>query len=211
MIAAKRFGLAEDDLALFGQFQPGYEGAGPGRASFRNTLRLSLRCFGQLRQRLIERPSVGRLRQQSQDPQPGLRDTIEVQPARLLVLPERDGQEDGVGREQACAEDLRLAAGKHVTAELRAGVQPGCLRGRVALRRVVLLFNVRIELKTSDLAVMILSDRTKANLTAGFDKDRRVEAAMKGHSAAYPEVLATSARTRERIEALRAGLTGLAA
>ena len=96
------------------------------------------------------------------------------------------------------------------------------LRGRVVLRRVVLLLDARIELKASDVAVMDLFDRAAVAFQLvltkidGLKPDRlarkraEVEAAMKGHAAAYPEVLATSARTGEGIEALRAGLAGLA-
>ena len=89
------------------------------------------------------------------------------------------------------------------------------LRGRVVLRRVVLLLDARIELKASDLAVMDLFDRAAVALQLVLTKiagvKPEVEAAMKGHAAAYPEVLATSARTGEGIEALRAGLATLAA
>ena len=97
------------------------------------------------------------------------------------------------------------------------------LRGRVVLRRVVLLLDARIELKASDLAVMDLFDRAAVAFQLvltkidGLKPDRlarkraEVEAAMKQHAAAYPEVLATSARSGEGIEALRAGLAGLAA
>ncbi len=96
------------------------------------------------------------------------------------------------------------------------------LRGRVVLRRVVLLLDARIELKASDLAVMDLFDRAAVAFQLvltkidGVKPDRlarkraEVEAAMKGHAAAYPEVLATSARNGEGIEALRARLAGLA-
>ncbi len=96
------------------------------------------------------------------------------------------------------------------------------LRGRVVLRRVVLLLDARIELKASDLAVMDLFDRAAVAFQLvltkidGLKPDRlarkraEVEAAMKKHAAAYPEVLATSARSGEGIEALRAGLAGLA-
>ncbi len=96
------------------------------------------------------------------------------------------------------------------------------LRGRVVLRRVVLLLDARIELKASDHAVMELFDRaavgfqlvlTKAD---GLKPDRlgrklaEVQAVVKAHAAAYPEVVATSSRTGEGIELLRATLAGLA-
>ncbi len=96
------------------------------------------------------------------------------------------------------------------------------LRGRVVLRRVVLLLDARIELKASDVAVMDLFDRAAVGFQLvltkidGLKPDRlarkraEVELAMKKHAAAYPEVLATSARSGEGIEALRAGLATLA-
>jgi GTP-binding protein len=97
------------------------------------------------------------------------------------------------------------------------------LRGRVALRRVVLLLDARIEIKPSDVAVMDLFDRaavafqlvlTKAD---GVKPDRlaRKLAEMRGvmgqHAAAFPEVIVTSARTGLGIEALRGSLGALAA
>jgi GTP-binding protein len=97
------------------------------------------------------------------------------------------------------------------------------LRGRVVLRRVVLLLDARIELKASDHAVMDLFDRaavtfqlvlTKAD---GVKPDRlarkvaEVRAVMGKHAAAFPDVLVTSARTGEGIEMLRASLAALAA
>ncbi len=96
------------------------------------------------------------------------------------------------------------------------------LRGRVALRRVLLLLDSRIELKPSDVAVMDLFDRaavsfqlilTKAD---GLKPDRlarklaEIQAAVKTHAAAFPEVIVTSSRTGAGIEALRAGLAGFA-
>jgi len=97
------------------------------------------------------------------------------------------------------------------------------LRGRVVLRRVVLLLDARIELKASDHAVMDLFDRAAVAFQLvltkidGIKPDRRsrklaeVQAVAGAHAAAYPEVIATSARTGEGMEALRARLATLAA
>lgn len=96
------------------------------------------------------------------------------------------------------------------------------LRGRVVLRRVVLLLDARIELKASDLAVMELFDRAAVGFqlvltkTDGLKPDRlarklaEVATAAKTHAAAFPEILATSSRTGEGMEALRASLATLA-
>jgi GTP-binding protein len=96
------------------------------------------------------------------------------------------------------------------------------LRGRVPLRRVVLLLDARIELKASDHAVMELFNRAAVAFqlvltkTDGVKPDRlarklaEVQAVGKAHAAAYPEVIATSSRTGAGIEALRASLAGLA-
>jgi len=96
------------------------------------------------------------------------------------------------------------------------------LRGRVVLRRVVLLLDARIELKASDHAVMDLFDRAAVGFqcvltkTDGLKPDRvarklaEVQAVAKTHAAAFPDVLSTSSRTGEGIEALRAGLASLA-
>jgi GTP-binding protein len=97
------------------------------------------------------------------------------------------------------------------------------LRGRVVLRRVVLLLDARIELKASDHAVMDLFDRAAVGFQLvltkidGLKPDRlarklaEVQAMVGAHAAAYPEVIATSARTGEGIEVLRARLATLAA
>jgi GTP-binding protein len=97
------------------------------------------------------------------------------------------------------------------------------LRGRVVLRRVVLLLDARIELKASDHAVMDLFDRAAVAFQLvltkidGLKPDRlarklaEVQAMVGAHAAAYPEVIATSARTGEGIEVLRARLATLAA
>jgi len=96
------------------------------------------------------------------------------------------------------------------------------LRGRVALRRVVLLLDARIELKASDTAVMDLFDHAAVAFQVvltkidGVKPDRlarkmvEVAACVKLHAAAYPEVIPTSSRTGAGIEALRAALATLA-
>jgi GTP-binding protein len=96
------------------------------------------------------------------------------------------------------------------------------LRGRVVLRRVILLLDARIELKASDLAVMDLFDRAAVGFQCvltkidGVKPERlakkraEVEVAVKAHPAAYPEVIATSSRDARGIDLLRASLTGLA-
>ena len=92
------------------------------------------------------------------------------------------------------------------------------LRGRVVLRRVVLLLDARIELKASDHAVMDLFDRAAVNFGCvltkidGLKPDRlarkmaEAQAMVRTHAAAFPEVIATSARDGAGIEALRASL-----
>ena len=96
------------------------------------------------------------------------------------------------------------------------------LRGRVVLRRVVLLLDARIELKASDHAVMDLFDRAAVGFQLvltkidGLKPDRlarkRAELApvVKAHPAAYPEIVATSSRSGEGIDLLRASLSSLA-
>jgi GTP-binding protein len=94
------------------------------------------------------------------------------------------------------------------------------LRGRAALRRVVLLLDARIEIKESDTAVMGLLDRAavifQLVLTKIDDvkppalarKLAEVAALARAHPAAFPQVLATSSETGEGIPELRASLAG---
>jgi GTP-binding protein len=96
------------------------------------------------------------------------------------------------------------------------------LRGRVPLRRVVLLLDARIELKASDHAVMELFDRAAVGYQLVLTKTDSVKpeklarklaevaAVAKAHAAAYPEIIPTSSRTGAGIEALRASLAILA-
>lgn len=95
------------------------------------------------------------------------------------------------------------------------------LRGRPTLRRVVLLLDSRIELKSSDFAVMDLLDRaavtyqlvlTKADGTregALVRKQAEVAGLIAKHPAAHPELLTTSSETGVGMEELRAELAGL--
>jgi len=97
------------------------------------------------------------------------------------------------------------------------------LAGRPSLRRVVLLIDSRRGPMPTDIEVMDLLDRaavsyqlvlTKVDkLKSGELKD--IEAQTKGeagrHTAAYPELLATSAETGSGIPELRASLAALAA
>jgi GTP-binding protein len=95
------------------------------------------------------------------------------------------------------------------------------LRGRPTLRRVLLLLDARIEVKPADHAVMDLLDRaavtfqlvlTKADGLRPPGLTRKVEEAVRlsrGHTAAYPEPIATSSETGLGIPELRAALAGL--
>lgn len=96
------------------------------------------------------------------------------------------------------------------------------LRGRPTLRRVVLLLDARIELKSNDLEVMKLlgraavifqlvltkSDAVKPHALAA--KVAEVAALARAHPAAHPEIIATSSETGAGIAELRAGLAELA-
>jgi GTP-binding protein len=89
------------------------------------------------------------------------------------------------------------------------------LRGRASLRRVALLIDARRGLMDVDHDVMRLLDQAAVSYVVVLTKTdkltpaeceaakRAVLAALSGHTAAYPEVLATSAITGEGIEDLR--------
>jgi GTP-binding protein len=95
------------------------------------------------------------------------------------------------------------------------------LAGRPALRRTLLLIDARHGIKDLDRQIMAILDRaavsyqivlTKADkITAAELADRAaaVEAEVRGHPAAHPEVIATSARDQTGVERLRAGLAQL--
>ena len=95
------------------------------------------------------------------------------------------------------------------------------LRGRAGLRRVCLLIDARHGLKESDRRVMALLDQAAVVYQAVLTKcDKLKEGPLKdriegigdelaAHTAAHPEVMATSARDGSGIPALRAALAGL--
>jgi GTP-binding protein len=97
------------------------------------------------------------------------------------------------------------------------------LRGRPTLRRVLLLMDARIEVKSADIGVMELLDRAAVTFQlvltksdgvkppALSSKRAEIEALARAHPAAHPLVLVTSAETGEGIPALRAALAPLAA
>ncbi len=102
------------------------------------------------------------------------------------------------------------------------GLMFAFLRGRPTLRRVILLFDARVEVKTNDNQAMDLLDRaavtyqlvltktdavTPAHLAR---KEAEIGALARKHPAAYPFVLTTSSQTGEGIPALRASLAELA-
>jgi GTP-binding protein len=96
------------------------------------------------------------------------------------------------------------------------------LRGRPTLRRVVLLLDARVEVKTNDREVLALLDKaavtyqlvlTKADALkppALAAKQAEVAALARAHPAAHPVVLTTSSVTGDGIDALRATLAELA-
>ena len=96
------------------------------------------------------------------------------------------------------------------------------LRGRVTLRRVVLLLDARIEFKPSDHEVMELLDRaavtyqvvlTKIDAVKPHILERKNEATLalvSKHPAAFPEIQLTSSDTGQGIPELRAALASLA-
>ena len=96
------------------------------------------------------------------------------------------------------------------------------LRGRPTLRRVVLLLDSRIEVKTLDIKVMGLLDRaavtyfvvlTKADgvkPAALVKKQAEVQALIAKHPAAFPTLLTTSSEKGLGIPELRALLAGQA-
>lgn len=96
------------------------------------------------------------------------------------------------------------------------------LRGRVPLRRALLLIDARHGIKTIDREVMAMLDEAAVSFQAVLTKsdkvggeqlaDRLAAAAQElaRHAAAHPHVLATSARTAFGIADLRAALAALA-
>ncbi len=97
------------------------------------------------------------------------------------------------------------------------------LRGRAGLRRVCLLIDARHGLKETDRQVMALLDQAAVTFQVVLTKCDKVKprplqdriketlAELSGHTAAYPEIAATSARKGGGIAELRSGLATLAA
>jgi GTP-binding protein len=97
------------------------------------------------------------------------------------------------------------------------------LRGRAPLRRALLLIDARHGIKDSDREVMAMLDEAAVSFQAVLTKSDKVRPGpleerlaasadeLARHTAAYPEVLATSARTASGIPELRAALAALAA
>jgi GTP-binding protein len=111
-------------------------------------------------------------------------------------------------------------ASKDIKADWQ-GMMFDYLRGRPTLVRVMLLLDSRIELKQADRDVMDLLDRAAVTyqivLTkvdglkpAGLArKQEEIQAVVRTHPAAFPEVATTSAETGAGIAELRAVLAGL--
>ncbi len=103
------------------------------------------------------------------------------------------------------------------------GLTRGYLKGRPGLRRVCLLIDARHGLKATDREVLTELDAaavayqvvlTKADKTRPAvlaELLRSTEAELARHTAAHPEILATSAWTGSGIAELRAALAALAA
>ncbi|TQF78390.1 YihA family ribosome biogenesis GTP-binding protein [Elioraea sp. Yellowstone] len=102
------------------------------------------------------------------------------------------------------------------------GTMFGYLRGRPTLRRVVLLIDARVGFKPADAAAMALMDEAAVAFQLVLTKADKVKppvlaalaakaaAVARGHTAAHPLVLATSAATGLGIPELRAELAALA-
>ncbi len=98
----------------------------------------------------------------------------------------------------------------------------GYLRGRVTLRRALVLVDGRHGIKDSDGDILKLLDDTavatqvvltKMDKVGKGERERRipeVEAVLKAHPAAFPHVLLTSSDSGEGIPELRAFLTDIA-
>jgi GTP-binding protein len=96
------------------------------------------------------------------------------------------------------------------------------LRGRPTLLRVFLLVDARHGLKSSDLSVMELMDQAAVSYQVVLTKIDKIKppelaeilgataATLKSHAAAFPSLLATSARTGAGMPELRAQVAQLA-
>ena len=95
------------------------------------------------------------------------------------------------------------------------------LRGRASLLRTYVLIDARHGLKPVDRETLAIFDRaavsyavvlTKADAVKAADLDRtqrETQETLRAHSAAYPELLATSSETGQGIAALRAAILTL--
>lgn len=96
------------------------------------------------------------------------------------------------------------------------------LRGRPSLRRVILLVDARRGLMDVDHEAMTLLDKSAVSYLVALTKIDKLSPAerdearqktafgLKGHVAAYPDILATSSFTAEGIEPLRGHIAALA-
>jgi len=99
----------------------------------------------------------------------------------------------------------------------------GYLKGRAPLRRVCLLIDARLGPTAADREVMARLDAAAVSYQAVLTKSDKVKEGplarlcaglaqeLKGHPAAHPEIMVTSARTGRGIAELRAALAELAA
>lgn len=112
-------------------------------------------------------------------------------------------------------------AAKTVKADWQ-GLMFAYLRGRPGLRRVLLLLDARIEAKPADGAVMALLDQAAVSFQLVLTKcdavtppqfaakQAEVARLARAHTAAHPDIIATSAETGAGIAELRATLAALA-
>lgn len=127
-------------------------------------------------------------------------------PKRLILV-------DLPGYGYAAAAKTKVAAWTRLTRDF--------LQGRAALARVYLLIDARHGLKPADDAIfdtlgqaavsyqIVLTKCDQVSGTALEAQSRSVAAAMRKRAAAFPEVLATSARTGAGIPTLRAAIARL--
>ena len=97
------------------------------------------------------------------------------------------------------------------------------LNGHARLQRVILLIDVRRGIMSSDADVMALLDRAAVSYAVALTKidtvksaelaaaQKKLEAALKAHAAAYPAIFSVSARTGEGLEDLRLHIAAMAA
>jgi GTP-binding protein len=97
------------------------------------------------------------------------------------------------------------------------------LRGRASLRRVLLLIDSRRGIMDTDLAVMELLDEAAASYVVVLTKTDElrgdefavvvsaVESEAKKHTAAFPDIFATSAHAKDGLDSVKVHLAALAA